>query len=66
VAITITAVADGLMLRRGFDVDLDVITLFEDTVRSLIPTLSRRVGAPDDLDETLANSYCPQAPSRPA
>lgn len=59
VAITITAVADGLMMRRGFEVDLDVTTLFEDAVRSLIPTLSRRIGAPDDLDEALRRSYRP-------
>lgn len=61
IAITITAVADGLMLRRGFEPELDVTTLFEDAVRSLIPTLSRRVGTPDDLDEALRRSYRPQA-----
>ncbi len=59
VAITITAIADGLLLRRGFEPDLDVTTLFEDAVRSLIPTLLRRVGAPDDLDEALRRSYGP-------
>ncbi len=59
VAITITAVADGLLVRRGFEPDLDVITLFEDAVRSLIPTLTRRVGTPDDLDEALRRSYAP-------
>ena len=59
VAITITAVADGLLVRRGFEPDLDVTTLFEDAVRSLIPTLSRRVGAPDDLDAALRRSYGP-------
>ena len=59
VAITITAVADGLLVRRGFEPDLDVITLFEDAVRSLIPTLTRRVGTPDDLDEALRRSYDP-------
>jgi AcrR family transcriptional regulator len=61
ISITITAVADGLMLRRGFEPDLDVTTLFEDAVRSLIPTLSRRIGAPDDLDEALRRSYHPDA-----
>lgn len=60
VAITITAVADGLVLRRGFEPDLDITTLFEDAVRSLIPTLSRRIGTPDDLDEALRRSYHPQ------
>lgn len=59
VAITITAVADGLVLRRQFDPELDVVTLFEDAVRSLIPTLSRRIGTPDDLDEALRRSYTP-------
>lgn len=61
IAITITAVADGLLVRRGFEPDLDVTTLFEDAVRSLIPTLSRRVGAPDDLDEALRRSYDPSS-----
>lgn len=59
VSITITAVADGLVMRRGFESDLDITTLFEDAVRSLIPTLSRRIGAPDDLDEALRRSYDP-------
>ncbi len=59
IAITVTAVADGLMLRRGFEPDLDITTLFEDAVRSLNPTLSRRIGTPDDLDEVLRRSYCP-------
>lgn len=59
VAITITAVADGLLMRRGFEPELDVVTLFEDAVRALIPTLTRRVGAPDDLDEALRRSYGP-------
>ena len=59
VAITITAVADGLLVRRGFEPDLDVTTLFEDAVRSLIPTLTRRIGTPDDLDEALRRSYRP-------
>ena len=62
VAITITAVADGLVLRRGFEPDLDITTLFEDAVRSLIPTLSRRIGTPDDLDEALRRSYRPDPP----
>ena len=57
--LTITAVADGLLVPRGFEPDLDVITLFEDAVRSLIPTLTRRVGTPDDLDEALRRSYDP-------
>ncbi len=65
VAVTITAVADGLLLRRGFEPDLDVTTLFEDAVRSLIPTLSRRIGAPDDLDEALRRSYGPAADGSP-
>ena len=64
IAITITAVADGLLVRRGFQPDLDVITLFEDAVRSLIPTLTRRVGQPDDLDEALRRSYDPRPPAR--
>jgi hypothetical protein len=59
IAITITAIADGLVSRRLFEPDLDVTTLFEDAVRSLIPTLSRRKGAPDDLDEALRRSYRP-------
>ena len=62
IAITVTAVADGLMLRKGFEPDLDVTTLFEDAVRSMIPTLSRRVGAPDDLDAALQRSYRPHSP----
>jgi AcrR family transcriptional regulator len=62
IAITITAVADGLVSRRLFEPDLDVVTLFEDAVRSLIPTLSRRIGVPDDLDEALRRSYRPLAP----
>jgi len=62
IAITLTAVADGLVSRRLFEPELDVTTLFEDAVRSLIPTLSRRVGTPDDLDEALRRSYCPQPP----
>ena len=62
IAITITAVADGLVARRLFEPDLDVTTLFEDAVRSLIPTLSRRTGTPDDLDEALRRSYDPQRP----
>jgi len=65
VAITITAVADGLLLRRGFEPDLDVTTLFEDAVRSLIPTLSRPIGTPDDLDEALRRSYRPQRSPHP-
>lgn len=65
IAITITAVADGLLVRRGFEPDLDVTTLFEDAVRSLIPTLSRRIGTPDDLDEALRRSYDP-SPDGPA
>lgn len=65
IAITITAVADGLMIRRGFEPELDVTTLFEDAVRSLIPTLSRRVGTPDDLDEALRRSYRPDPPDGP-
>ena len=65
VAITLTAVADGLLVRRGFEPDLDVTTLFEDAVRSLIPTLSRRVGTPDDLDEALRRSYDPRPPEPP-
>jgi len=63
IAITITAVADGLVSRRLFEPDLDVTTLFEDAVRSLIPTLSRRVGTPDDLDEALRRSYGPDPPT---
>jgi len=63
VAITITAVADGLLVRRGFEPELDVTTLFEDAVRSLIPTLTRRIGTPDDLDEALRRSYRPAPPS---
>jgi len=62
IAITITAVADGLVSRRLFEPDLDVTTLFEDAVSSLIPTLSRRVGTPDDLDDALRRSYGPQPP----
>ena len=62
IAITITAVADGLIHRHGFEPDLDVTTLFEDAVRSLIPTLSRRIGIPDDLDEALRRSYRPDPP----
>jgi AcrR family transcriptional regulator len=62
IAITITAVADGLVSRHLFEPELDVTTLFEDAVRSLIPTLSRRVGAPDDLDEALRRSYDPNPP----
>ncbi len=65
IAITITAVADGLLVRRGFEPDLDVITLFEDAVRSLIPTLTRRIGHADDLDEALRRSYDPRPPQRP-
>ena len=65
IAMTITALADGLVLRRCFDPDLDITTLFEDAVRSLIPTLSRRIGTPDDLDEALRRSYRPDPPSGP-
>ncbi len=65
VAITITAVADGLLVRRGFEPDLAVTTLFEDAVRALIPTLSRRIGTPDDLDEALRRSYRPDPRTDP-
>ncbi len=65
VAITLTAVADGLLVRRGFEPALDVTTLFEDAVRSLIPTLTRRVGTPDDLDDALRRSYDPRPPAPP-
>ncbi len=67
VAVTITAVADGLLLRRGFEPELAVTTLFEDAVRALIPTLTRRVGTPDDLDEALRRSYgpLPEEPDEP-
>jgi len=65
VSITITAVADGLVMRRCFEPNLDITTLFEDAVRSLIPTLSRRIGTPDDLDEALRRSYHPDPPGRP-
>ena len=63
IAITITAVADGLIHRHGFEPELDVTTLFEDAVRSLIPTLSRWIGTDDDLDEELLRSYRPRPPS---
>ncbi|MEO5680002.1 MAG: hypothetical protein ABIS47_10075, partial [Acidimicrobiales bacterium] len=65
VAITVTALADGLLVRHGFEPDFDVTTIFEDAVRSLVPTLTRRIGAPDDLDDVLRRSYDPAPPDDP-
>lgn len=65
VAITITAVADGLLLRQGFEPDLAVTTLFEDAVRSLIPALTRCTGHPDDLDAMLRRSFRPDPGETP-
>lgn len=52
-SITITAMADGFLVRGLFDGATDLVTLFEDAIGALLASSTRRVGEPVDLPRLL-------------
>ena len=49
ISTTITAMADGMLVRSLFDDDSDLITLFEDAITALLASVTRRIEDTDDL-----------------
>lgn len=56
-SVTITALADGMLMRGLFDTESDLVTLFEDGIAALLATATRRVEDGDDLPSFLDEQF---------
>lgn len=59
-SVTITAVADGMLMRTLFDTTNDLLTLFEDSISALLASITRRIGDERDLFGFMDDEFRPQ------